>query len=81
MAHVTSHGAFVTYLGGHGTMVYENFALKSTELVLRMTAKEEKNVADRPIIIHAKNVKVVNPVFARCFPSTARVIAEHSLCA
>ncbi|MGH8602830.1 MAG: hypothetical protein ACREXR_08710, partial [Gammaproteobacteria bacterium] len=73
MENVTPHGAFMTYLGGHGTMVYENLTLKSTELVFRMTAKEEEGEAGRPIIIHARNFKVLDPVF----PTSSGMAQTH----
>ncbi len=58
---VDPHGAYMTYRGGSGPQFYENITTKSSELVWRMTAKNEVGSSGQPIIIHARNYKVLDP--------------------
>jgi hypothetical protein len=60
---VSPHGAFMTYLGGNGTGLYENIQVEKSRLVFRMTAKQEEGANGQPIELHARNVEVLTPTF------------------
>ncbi|MEM6994767.1 MAG: G8 domain-containing protein [Myxococcota bacterium] len=48
-------GTFMTYLGGHGTMLYEDVTLEDSNMGFRVTAKQQTGDNGLPIEVHARN--------------------------
>lgn len=57
------HGAIMTYLGGHGSFLYENITLQRTLLAFRMDAKAEIGTSGQPMIHHVRNITNLTPQF------------------
>ncbi|MCK6371361.1 MAG: hypothetical protein L6Q83_08580 [Gammaproteobacteria bacterium] len=60
---VGPHGTFMTYLGGHGTFLYEDIEIANSELAFRLDAKSQSGVDGSPIVHHLRNVTMLTPTF------------------
>ena len=57
---VNLHGCYMTYRGGHGTMLYDGITATQSHTVFRITARNEQGPQYSPIKVHARDVKIID---------------------